>query len=226
MVVNEAMSEKKIVTSFSLTCSPALSLECSSSRTTGQGTYFPQDLMATFMFSNVRLIRRASLLTLASLVVPTSDSGTAAQPAIFNRTMFSISSASSFSGFSRFTDKKVRSRVSIRIPSRMAAITTQVVAMDATASERTAWELSISAMLWTRSSNSWSEKAAGSISSTSVGSRTSRRSLTRIGKAAMDLSMSSKTFLGPQNVVDAFKGSAQRWPESSSLHTTFWKMSK
>mmetsp|Transcript_63175 Transcript_63175/g.206144 ORF Transcript_63175/g.206144 Transcript_63175/m.206144 type:complete len:214 (-) Transcript_63175:1940-2581(-) len=131
MVVKPAMSEKKIVTSLvfipGFASTPALSSIC----TTGHGTYFPQDLIAFFMLLKMRLIMRISA-QLFSIFTSSMF-----RPAICSCTMLCISSASVRRGFSRLSERKLRSFVSSVMPSKIINITVKVVSTDTCASDWT-----------------------------------------------------------------------------------------
>mmetsp|Transcript_30273 Transcript_30273/g.80710 ORF Transcript_30273/g.80710 Transcript_30273/m.80710 type:complete len:213 (-) Transcript_30273:1760-2398(-) len=122
IVVKDAMSEKNMVTSCSATRNSASMFPLNMSCTTGHGTYFPQDKMAFFIWSNVRRICLISL-------VPWSRSGSLSTETapICSCAMLSMSSANSRSGRSKYLERKLISFVSKRMPPRMMTITDIVV---------------------------------------------------------------------------------------------------
>mmetsp|Transcript_22045 Transcript_22045/g.63592 ORF Transcript_22045/g.63592 Transcript_22045/m.63592 type:complete len:210 (+) Transcript_22045:826-1455(+) len=184
MVVKEAMSEKRIVTSRS--CSSMLGSSASlrsSSWTTGQGTYLPQDLMAFFMFSKV------SLMSLTSHV-PCARPGSSEleTPASCSLVMLSISSASSTRGLSRFRERYVRSRVSRPMPERMMTMAATVVSIAMRASASTAPRPSSTA---TEDVRRWRSSGLRSSSERS-GTLMNTRSTSRNDEALTSLSMSAR----------------------------------
>mmetsp|Transcript_40202 Transcript_40202/g.94142 ORF Transcript_40202/g.94142 Transcript_40202/m.94142 type:complete len:214 (-) Transcript_40202:1910-2551(-) len=126
ILVNEAISEKKSVTSRSSilgrTSSPATRRFC----TTGHGTYFPQDRIATFVFEKMCQMRRTSAAPRIPLSVVTAASCSWA--------MLCISSARVRSGSKRRLESFPRSVVIVNIPTRMIRITVQLIMSEFTAS--------------------------------------------------------------------------------------------
>mmetsp|Transcript_38770 Transcript_38770/g.109925 ORF Transcript_38770/g.109925 Transcript_38770/m.109925 type:complete len:216 (+) Transcript_38770:376-1023(+) len=100
MVVKDAMSEKKTVTSSSRTPAMASSPACNKILTTGHGTYLPQDLIAFFILSKMRWIKSISATTWRVWT-----SWLSSQPASCRCTIMRISSARFLKGFSRLVER-------------------------------------------------------------------------------------------------------------------------
>mmetsp|Transcript_99746 Transcript_99746/g.321595 ORF Transcript_99746/g.321595 Transcript_99746/m.321595 type:complete len:215 (-) Transcript_99746:1532-2176(-) len=207
MLVKEAMSEKKTVTSFSSTFCFASTPAWRSNCTTGQGTYLPQDLMAFFMFSKMRWICRISAVPRSIVVV-----GSVVRPASCSCTMLCISSARSRSGFSRLRERKVRSFVRKTMPSRMMMITKTVTTTDITASCRTTREPLSSATVLVRLSSSSCETSASERS----GNLRRTRSIRRKSEFRISSPMSSSLLRGVQVRPCEPSATMHRWPVGTS----------
>mmetsp|Transcript_20376 Transcript_20376/g.59103 ORF Transcript_20376/g.59103 Transcript_20376/m.59103 type:complete len:215 (+) Transcript_20376:660-1304(+) len=207
MLVKPAMSEKKSVTSRSSTPGFASTPACSSSCTTGQGTYLPQDLIAFFMLSKMRWICRISA------VPPRSGSPFSSErPASCSCTMLCISSARALRGFSRLLERKARSFVSSTIPSRMMTITRMVV--------RTDMRASCLIMLCPSSTATVSVRLLRSSPETSASDRSGRRrrtrSVQRWGELRSSSSTSSSRPRRAQVRAPSSSCAAQRWPRRAN----------
>mmetsp|Transcript_52381 Transcript_52381/g.125445 ORF Transcript_52381/g.125445 Transcript_52381/m.125445 type:complete len:214 (-) Transcript_52381:127-768(-) len=203
MVVKLAMSEKNMVTLRSETSMLASASFRIISCTTGQGTYLPQERMAVFMLSNRR---RSNLISLETFWANSRLCVVAELVAAScSRVMLSTSSASSTSGFKRFLDKYVRSRVRRLMPMTMRKRTTHVVIMESRAVATVSARFRNSAtasVLSSRSSAviSWLSKS---------GYRINSRSICRYSEDMTSTSTSSSLFVCPHTRA-SLNGASQR----------------
>mmetsp|Transcript_50290 Transcript_50290/g.155419 ORF Transcript_50290/g.155419 Transcript_50290/m.155419 type:complete len:234 (+) Transcript_50290:779-1480(+) len=205
IVVKEAMSEKKTVTSASFTSRFTSAPLRIKSCTTGQGTYFPQEMMPFLKASKVLRMTLSSLTDLEGA----SGEVTAAN---CSREMLSISSEISTKGRSKFRENQVRSLTSRPMPVRMMKMTTAVVHIAILAESSTALRSSRTATPVVRASKSCAEMDSPLKS----GLRKRTRSKRRYGDLIKSSSMvvSKGRFL-PQVLSVAPRAEAQEGPRRS-----------